>query len=459
MKITLIFPRFKYESGDPPLGLASLASYIKKYSDVGIQIIDTTFDHSFENVKKYLAKYVPNIVGIYLDTIMYNDALKIIKEVKKYNIFVVTGGPHATILPETLIDYVDIVVIGEAEKPVLRIIKNFKKRNFHKIENIWFRDGKTVIKNKITYENINLDTLPFPARGILLMEKYIERCHQFDSINPRLRATTIIVSRGCPFNCSFCQPTLRKLFGNKFRIRSPENVIAEIKAIRNRYNLNAIFFHDDTLTAKKEWIIDFCNKLQQEKLNLIYGCNTRIDTIDKNLLKIMYRAGFRELHIGIESASERIINDIYKKGLKVAQIKATIEMARKIGFNTMCFFMIGAPTETKKEIRKTVKFACSLPTNEISVSITNPIPKTNLFKFMQSNNYYISSNYTDFDYYSKKSFYPQYIKELSAKELKKIQRWFLFRFYADPRHLIYLIKHISSPKGLKKMFIKLRRFV
>jgi len=459
MKISFIFPRFKYESGDPPLGVAYLASYIRKFSDSNIEILDTTFDHSFERVKTYFKKNKPDIVGVYLDTIMYNDAIKIIKEAKRYDCFIIAGGPHTTILPETLIDFVDAVIIGEAEKPMLKIIKNFDNKDFGSIKNIWYKKRNIIYRNKITYNNTDLDTYPFPSRDLLNMEKYIERCHQFDSINPKLRATTMVVSRGCPFSCSFCQPTLRKLFGKKFRIRSQENIIAEIKRIKKKYNLNAIFFHDDTLTANKNWVIQFCSKLKKANLDLIFGCNTRIDTVDKNLLEIMYNAGFRELHIGIESASQRIINDIYKKGINISTVKNILNIIRKIGFNTMCFFMIGAPTETKDDIKKTIKFACSLPTNEISVSITNPIPKTELHKIMLKKHYFISNDYIKFDYYSTRGFYRKNKDELGLEELKKLQKLFLLRFYCNPKRWIYILKHVSSKKGIKKMIMKLKRFI
>jgi len=459
MKITFIFPRFKYESGDPPLGIAYLASYVRKFSDASIDILDTTFDHSFNSIHDYLSQNKPDIVGIYLDTIMYNDALRIIQDVKKQGIFVVAGGPHATILPESLIQSVDIVIRGEAEKPFLKIISHFHLKRFENINNTWYKNGNKVIKNRSKYEYTDLDGFPFPSRDLLYMEKYIERCHQFDSLNPRLRATTTIVSRGCPFSCSFCQPTLKRMFGNNVRIRSPDNVITEIKELKRRYNIDAVFFHDDTLTANMTWMTKFCDQLRKANLNIILGCNTRADTIHNNLLKTMFDAGFRELHIGIESASQRILDNIYKKGIRIDKVKPIIKTIRTMGFNTMCFFMIGAPTETKHEIKETIRFACSLPTNEISVSITNPIPETDLYQIMLNKHYHMSKNYDDFDYYSGKGFYSSHKKELSYKELKKLQMLFLGRFYSNPKRWIYIWKHLSSRGGIKKMFIKLRRFV
>jgi radical SAM superfamily enzyme YgiQ (UPF0313 family) len=456
MKICLIFPRFKYESGDPPLGIAYIASYLHKFSNVAIDVLDTTFDHSYKRIEGYFLTSKPDIVGVYLDTIMYNDALEVIRIAKKHDSFVIAGGPHPTILPKSIIKYADILVFGQAERPLLQIIENFRTKNFSHIPNIWYKKGKTIHKNKIEYEYGHLDKNPFPSRNLLCLNKYIERCHQFDSINPNIRATTMIISRGCPYNCSFCQPTLRRIFGSKFRIRSPDNTIEEILEIKQKYDIQAIFFHDDTLTVNKQWIIKFCEKIKNKKTGLIFGCNTRIDTINEDILQKMYAAGFRELHIGIESASQRILDEIYKKGINIEKVMDKIQSIKKMGFNTMCFFMIGAPTEKSNEIKETIRFACSLPTNEISVSITNPIPETELF-FKMHKEYSISRNYGDFDYYSKRA-YKSIGDEPSYEELKKFQRKFLCRFYASPKRWIYILKHISTRKGIKKMIIKLKRF-
>lgn len=123
MKVCLVFPRFKYKSGDPPLGLAYIASALKK-NNIKTSILDTTFNPSFDYVESYLKQQKPDIIGIYMDTLMFNDALKVIKIAKKIGIFTIAGGPHPTILPQTLIKYVDIVVRGEGEAIITKIIKN-----------------------------------------------------------------------------------------------------------------------------------------------------------------------------------------------------------------------------------------------------------------------------------------------------------------------------------------------
>jgi len=453
MKVILVFPRFKYKSGDPPLGIAYVASYLRAHLNVDLSIIDTTFNPSFEHVESVLYKEKPDIVGIYFDTLMFHDGLKIANIAKKLGIFVVAGGPHATVMPQTLIDKVDAVVIGEGEITFKELVENFPK--LQSVKGIWHRKGKKIFKNPPREPIENLDELPPPARDLLPIKNYIANWHLLDSIDPKLLGTNIVASRGCPFNCSFCQPTLRIMFGNKVRRRDANEIIKEIKDVKENYGVSAIFFHDDTFTANRDWVIEFCNSLKQENLDIIWGCNSRVNTLDKKLMEIMYSAGCREFHLGVESSSQRILDEIYHKGIKVEDARKITTLAKKIGIHTLCFFMIGAPTETEKEINEMIKFACSLDTDEITVSITTPLPKTQLYDIVKQN-YKISENFDDFDYYSSRAFED---KNLSFKRLKYLQRKILIMFYLHPKHLSYLLKHMSSIKGMHKMITKIRRFV
>ena len=146
---------------------------------------------------------------------------------------------------------------------------------------------------------------------------------------------------------------------------------------------------------------------------------------------------------------------ISHKGIKLENVRKITTLAKKIGMHTLCFFMLGAPTETEKEINETIKFACSLDIDEITVSITTPLPKTKLFDYV-SKNYKISDNFGDFDYYSGRAFED---RNLSFKKLKYLQKKALFLFYSHPKRFSYLLKHISSIKGIQKMLLKIKRFI
>jgi anaerobic magnesium-protoporphyrin IX monomethyl ester cyclase len=455
MNITLVFPRFRYTPGDPPLGTSIVASHVRSKLDANVSVLDTTFNQSFEYAEKFLESKKPDIVGIYFDTMMYRDGIRVANIAKKLGSFVVAGGPHATILPDTLLDNVDMVVIGEGEHTFAEIIEKFSHgTTSSSISGTVLKENGEVIVNSPREKIKNLDDVAFPALDLLEMEKYMNNWHLLDSVNVKIRGTNVMASRGCPFNCAFCQPTLREMFGNIVRYRSPENVIEEIKIIKKNYNINGLFLHDDTLTANKKWITDFCSLLENENLNLLWGCNTRANTIDEDMMKMMKKTGMRVLHIGAESGSQRILDEVYHKGIKLEDVRRTVDTAKGLGIKTMCFFMIGAPTETKDEIEETIKFACSLNTNEITATITTPLPKTHLYNMMKDK-YKISDNYSDFDYYSNRVFEDE---NLTFEMLKRLQKKLLFKFYTSPKRWPYIYRHMTSVKGCKKMISKIRRF-
>jgi len=457
MKISLLFLRLEQESGgDPPLGLAYIAASLRDKTDLEIDILDIANYPTFKGLVSYLERKRPDILGIYFCTATYDYGLKISRQAKKMGIYVVAGGPHATILPQDLAQEVDVVVMGEGEITFVEAIEAYLRGESPlAVKGIWFKEDGKVIKNMGREPVSNLDTLPFPARDILDMERYIRNCQYFDSVDTRLRATTMIASRGCPFTCTYCQPTLNKLFGKGIRLRSPNNVVKEIRHLRDRYSIDAVFFHDDILTFDKKWIGDFCNTLNRESPNFIWGCNTRADLIDEALMDEMHKAGLRCLHIGAESANQRILDDVYHKGITLVDIHRTVNLAKSHNIRTMCFFMLGAPTETEQEIKQTIKFARRLPLDEAVFNITSPLPGTYLYNLTKEFGYTFSSNWSDFNYYSKRSYNDS---ALSFRKLKYLQLIALIVFYLRFYRLKYIFRHFSSFQGMRKLARKIKRF-
>src|SRR3989338_10373054 len=305
MKVSLVFHRMKYKTGDPPLGMALLAGNLRK-NGFGVEIIDTTFHQSLDYVKERLTSFNPDWVAIYSDTMMYNDCIKISEMAKEMGKKVILGGPHPTLKPETLIDHGDYLVQGEAEVTIIDVING--KFN-----------GTKIVKGVPA----DIETLPMATYDLLEMKEYIKRWHLLDSINPDLHGTSMFSARGCSFRCTFCQPVLDKLFGRLFRTRSVDSIIQELKYLKENVGIKAFFFQDDTFTLKKIWIREFC---------------------------------------------KRVIDEIYHKDIKLEGIPEKIALAEKIGIHCLCFFMLGAPGETREEIEKTIKFAASLDATEITAT-------------------------------------------------------------------------------------------
>ncbi len=458
LKVCLIYPRFKYISGDPPMGVTYLASYLKKHRpDIDVCIIDTTFANPLKDVFVCLKKNKPDILGIYADCTMVDRAVAIADWARARNIPVIFGGPQPTVDPGYFITHGDIVVRGEAEYILRQIIENWPKQDLRHICGIWWRQGSEIIRNSPNDNFLALDVLPFPARELLPMDKYIYNWSYLDALGLGKRGATMIVSRGCPFSCSYCQPTLRDMFGSKIRMRSPGNVVEEMLMLKERYNIEGIFFHDDTLTADRLWLNEFCRLLREEDVSLAWGCNSRVDNIDEGMLRNMHAAGLRVLHFGIESGSQRILDEIFNKKITLDESRSAVSLAKKTGIHAMGFFMLGAPTETVAQINQTISFARSLSLDEASFSLTSPLAGTHLYERLLSDDR-LKSRYAItpgcLDYYSRYSIrggiHPWRIKYLQFKAL--------FFFYLHPLRFRYIINHIFTLQGYRKIRNKIRRF-
>ncbi|MHA1791212.1 MAG: B12-binding domain-containing radical SAM protein [Promethearchaeota archaeon] len=458
MKVLLIYPRFKYPTGDPPLGLLYVASFLRKSYKEGLDLdlFDATFNPSFDELTRLIIEKKPDIVGIYCNTLMFQDVLKIAWISKIGGAITVIGGPHPTIKPESFsaCSDVDFIVVGEGERIFLDIVKHVGEGLDFPSDVLVSRSGKALVlraKGKPLVDN--LDDLPFPCHELLDMEKYIENWFQMDIVNPDLKGTNIIASRGCPYQCSYCQPTLKMLFGKRVRIRSPENVISELKYLKRRFGLNSFIFADDTPTFFKSWMEDFCNLLIDEGLDFIWGCNTRVGLLDDGLLKLMYRSGFRRLMVGIESANQRILDDYYNKGIKASDVLPFCRMVKMNRIRIFGYFMLGAPTETLDEINRTINFAFTLPIDEATFSITTPLPGTYLAEKFRSAGLLADDDFSSLDYYRSSG----KISSISSRTLRRLQRVAFLKFYLHPRRWRYLINSFLKYSGLKKSFLKIQR--
>ena len=433
MKISLVFARMKYKTGDPPGGLALIAAHLRN-NGYSVDLIDSTFHRTMDYIRKRIDDFDADYVAIYCDSLMLNDVKKIAKYAKSKGKKVIIGGPQATLRPETLTEFSDFVVKGEAESAMLDILK-----------------GKC--KEKIIQgERFDLENLPIMAYDLLDMEDYIKLWHVFDSIDPNVRGTNMFSSRGCPFRCTFCQPVLEKIFGKGVRTRSVDSVIEEMKHLKNHFGINAIWFNDDTFTVRKEWIKVFCKRLVDEELEMQWGINSRIGLLNEEEMRMMYAAGLRIMHVGVETGSQRVADEIYHKDIDLSKVHGDVAMAEKVGIRCLCYIMLGAPGETKEEILQTIKFAKSLDATEITATITTPLPETHLYESMKGK-YKLTENY---DYYKNRIFEDE---NISFSELKFLQKRLLFEFYTHPKRWGYVAKHLTSVQGLHKMYLKVMRFM
>ncbi|MFC1709979.1 B12-binding domain-containing radical SAM protein [Candidatus Omnitrophota bacterium] len=297
-KVILIYPRRNYSlvSGNlEPLGVQYLASSLIKEGQE-VEIIDFTFDPSLERLKKCLDSAL--YVGFSFTTPLFNRAVEILNYIKsiKKDLVSIAGGPHPTIDCKSVLDGgFDFAAIGEGEAIIKEFTKNIYNKNTQATKGVAFKLEGKVVMNEPPCPIENIDEIPFPGRDLIDYSLY-------DSVG-------MIASRGCRYNCLYCQPTLRRIFGKHLRERSVDNLVNEIEMIKRKFPKKRYRFEDDTFTNHdKEWFKKFKDELVKRKINFQWQCNSRVDTINIEKAKIMKECGCRQIGFGVESGSAKVQN-------------------------------------------------------------------------------------------------------------------------------------------------------
>ena len=455
MRILLIFPRFKYPCGDPPLGVAYLAA-VARQAGAKVEIFDTTFvRRPLAVLRQKLQTIRYDAVGISVMTSMLAAVQQIaalIDEVSPQTT-VIAGGPHATVEPgQTLaLRGVDAVASGEAEESWRRLIE--ADLDFTEVPGFsYLRDGE-VISTGPTPLVEDIDTISYPAWDLLPMPQYLDLWYQLDAVAYRLRGTSVIAARGCPYDCSYCQPTLRKLFGRRLRYRSPDNIIGELDELKRRYDIGGIMWLDDTFGLNRTWLSELCQGLVDWDAGLVWGCNLRADIVEHQTLAMMKQAGLRIVHLGIESATKRVLDEVYNKGITVEQVREAVHTAKELGLCVRGYFMLGAPGESEQEVRDSIRLANELPLDDVTFSITTPLPGTHLY---QRTKQIIACDFSSFDYY--KSAVYDSDEVLAAGRLNWLKKQGYLQFYLGRRRLWRTVRSVLGISGLRKMLVKVKRF-
>jgi len=454
MRVALVFPRRHYPSGDPPLGLLYLAGRLRQRTGVAPKLLDTSFaPDAFAFLEQELRAEPYDLVGISAMITMARDALATAELCKRIRpeTKVMLGGPHPTMMAERVLEHpaVDAVCLGEGEETLVEVVE---RGSFADVPGVWHKAGAEVRRNPARPLLQELDQLPFPAFDLLDLEPYLDRWFQLDTVRPGLRGTTVLATRGCPFQCTYCQPTLERLFGRGLRQRSPARVVDELQELGERYRLNAFLFADDTFIADRGWVQSFCRELQARRLNLIWGCNVRADLARKELLAEMREAGLRKIYVGIEAYSDTIRNEVFRKKISREQVEQVTREARELGLSLQGYFMLGAPGETRAEVKETVRWARRLPLDDATFNFTTPLPGTYLFERYQGQ---VAVAAEDMDYYRRYAF--QEGSGLSQAWLSREQFWAYLTFYLRPGRLWHLFKLVFSSGGWSRFVMKVRR--
>lgn len=421
----------------PPMGVLSIAAALEK-SGYDVKVIDR--DPEYYNIADEIKKFNPDMIGLGFLTTSYKRALDLTKRLMKEipNPVYFCGGVHTTIEPMDVLKNfgVDFVVVGEGEITTVEALNKISEgKSLHGVKGVIYKNKGKVINNSLREPIKDLDTIPFIARHLINFEKeYLT----FPGVirGKWCKSTTMMASRGCPYHCIYCNS--HTVFGRNVRRRSIDNVIAEIEYLKEKYDVEGIYFVDDTFTLDKEWVIKFCQELKRKGINILWGCQARVNTVDKALLEGMKAAGCIQLDYGVESGSEKILK-VLKKGTTPEMIKNAFRLTKEVGLGTLATFMVGNPYETKEDIEKTLRLAKAINADYTTFFFTTPFPGTELWD-MAVKNRWIDQKKTFSDaWIYRQSELPimniNFSKEELAKIRGRLQNHFFMRNYLHTSNL------------------------
>jgi radical SAM superfamily enzyme YgiQ (UPF0313 family) len=435
----------------PSIGLCSLAAYTRKYG-FETRILDAyNLGIKPEQALKEVYDFSPTHIGITAMSSNIGFAAEFAQLVKTTlpDIITIIGGTHVTALPEETMTrylYFDTGVLGEGEETILEILNQSAagEENLEEIKGIIYRTGENELRKTPSRSFIkDLNQLPYPAWDLLA--GFPEQYRLTPTNFKRLPAASMVASRGCPFRCSFCD---RSVFGNQYRYFSIDYITGMILHLQTRYGIQEICFYDDTFTASRNRLEQFCHYLLDHSLNISWSCLGRVDVIDLELLRLMKKAGCWLISYGIESASQEIL-DLYRKKTTIEQIEQAIRATKKAGIMARGFFIIGGPMESDTTILQLKNLLKRIPLDDIHLSFYTPIPGSDLYQ--------TAYQYGTFDNdWSKMHVYDlNFIPNgLTADKLKKyrsdLYRSFYFRFRPLCRYLFLTLQ----PRRMKEIFTR-----
>lgn len=414
-----------------------------------IELLGNKNNILWRKIEREIISYNPDFIGVSCVTPTFNSGLLIAQMAKriKPEVKTIFGGVHPTVKPfETMNNKeIDFVVYGEGETTVLELVNEIMgNANYERVKGLLFKEKSgNIIKTDPRPLIDNLDSIPFPDRSMIYGSSTIEQMGK------------MITSRGCPYQCIFCCSHL--MWGRKVRFRSPENVVDEIEYIYKNYKTNKFHFHDDTFTLKRERVIKICELIKKRRLKIRWSCDTRVNTIDPDLLKIMKRAGCFSMAFGVETGNKDILKSI-KKGVSHKQIIEGFKITKKAGLQTRAYFMVGLPGETRGTVNDTIKFMKKISPDKPELSLTVPYPGTELYE-QALNNKWITGD-IDWSYYFQAGIPVMNMPQLSDKNLLEIFHKTLKIFDKHKIVKAFCFKNIRIKllefKNLKSMFVSLK---
>jgi len=446
-RVLLIYPPVNVSvqsimCGDLPLGIAYLAAFMRNSAEVSV--LDAAilgynrkervskgfirYGLSFDEIEKRIAQIQPDLVGIScIFSSQFQNALEVARRAKKIDpeIITITGGVHPSFLSRECLEQqaFDFIARGEGEFTLRELCEAISKgQGPETVPGLAWQEGGEYKESAARPPYKDLDEIPFPARDLFPVKEYDRISQPMGMVFKRRPFMSLITSRGCPYRCTFCSST--NFWGNKYRTRSPTNVLDEMEELMHKFGMREFKFFDDNLTANPQRAKKIFQGMIDRNLDVTWNTpnGVHVAHIDEEMLELMKRSGCYELTLAVESGDPDVLRDIIHKPTDLDQIRTAAKLMRKKGIGTYGFFVIGFPGETRQQIQNTLDFASSVDIDRISCFVANPLPGTEILKVCQEKGYVKEDyNFANIDYYEFKLNTPEW----TGEEISRMRRkWF-----------------------------------
>lgn len=427
-----------------PLGLMYIAAYAEReLPGVQVEILDLRVcDTPLQDLGRIALERGVDVVGLSAPSVnaaMLQEAAAAVRSAAP-GLLIVAGGPHPTCHPQDTLagGNIDIAVCGEGEVPFVSILRARQEgRPPEGIPSTMTRSMDGPLPAAALPEP---DALPFPAWDKIDIDRYAQ--YAGFSILGRRRYMGLFTSRACPYKCIYCH----NIFGKKFRARSAQNVLAEIRMLHEKYGIDDFEILDDIFNLRRDRVAEICRGLIENgpRVQLSFPNGLRADLLDDELLELMKAAGTTYMSFAIETASPRLQRMI-KKNLNIAKAERAIRKAASLGIFTNSWFMVGFPTETEEELRSTISFAVQLPLDTAHFHKVTPFAGTELFGLLDSDVVESFGDHPEVRTYEDRSFN---LSTVPNGRFRRIVYGAFLRFYLNPFRMLQMLRHHPSPTRL-----------
>jgi len=433
-----------------PLGVMYLASVLRQNGNHEVALLDMRLrPTTVQEAADQALAFSPNIVGFSTLTLEFSVVAEVAREIKKRNpkVITVVGGPHASTAPNEVLakEEIDYIVPGEAEETfpefVDMIMNNGDPRQ---VQGVGFMDNGEVVLTEPRPLLQDLDALPMPAWDLLDSEPYFD-LPNFNIVVAHRRTMPIFTTRGCPYRCTYCH----NIFGKKTRMRSPENVMKEIRILYEDYGIREFQVIDDVFNINNDRAIEICDLIIESgmKLHISFPNAIRGDIVTPELVKKLKQAGTYKINYAIETASPRL-QKLVKKRVKLDKLKEAIRITTEAGIWTHGFFMVGFPTETREEVQMTFDYACSSKLNTAGFFVLQPFPGTEIWDQIAEMGMEVPFDTDDVNY-----FQANYkISNVEPEELFEMVKRGNRKFYLNPIRGINTVMRMPQKRQILTFF-------